>query len=160
MFKNLVEQDNLQVSKVNYKDSWNHYKGEVKKNSKGTKINSQADHTRIIKDCFKTISNYWTESTGGVYVAGAGYFTFLRPIKKLQVESRRDYINNAYRTNGYSYLLTHISTLKPSDNFAGFKLRRPTDKIKQTARKNIIKGKRYTINSILIREYIKRKTYL
>ena len=157
---NLINQDNLKINHIKSRNSWFKYRREVRNNSARTKINTEPEFNKVISECLKTISYLWTNSTGGVYVKNLGYFTLLRPTKKLHKESSKEYINNVFRTNGYSYLLTHITSLKKTDSFGGFKLRRAHKLVKQDARRNIIKGRRYTINSTLIKEFIKRKTYL
>ena len=35
--------------------------------AKNKKLQTEADFKRVVKDCLKTISHYWTHSTGGVY---------------------------------------------------------------------------------------------
>ena len=157
---NLVEKNNLVPNIIKTRKAWTNYRREVRNNTKRTKINTEPEFSEIVRECLKTIAYLWTNSTGGIYVKNVGYFTLLRPSKKFQREGNKEYINNILRTNGYSYLLTHITHLKKTDSFGGFKLRRANYEVKMDVRKNIIKGRRYTINSILIKEYIKRKTYL
>lgn len=157
---NLINEDNLQLHYPDFNTAWKEYKEEVKNKSKRTKLNSSPEFNQVIRECLKTIGHYWTNSTGGVYVKNMGYFTLFRPTRKFMKEGNKAYISNIHRTNGYSYLLTHINTLKPTDTFHGFKLRRASRRMKLEARRNILAGRRYTINSVLIKEHIKKKQYL
>lgn len=157
---NLIEQDNLVKPKVPFTEAWKNYRESNKKRARRNKISTQAEYNRIIKDCFRLIAYLWTNSTGGVYVKGLGYFTLYRPLLKFQKEGSLEFVNNFFRTHGYSYLLTHITTLKPNDSFKGFKIKRAFTPVKYDTRDNIIKGRRYTMNSILIREYLKKRTFL
>ena len=45
------------------------YKEANKNIAKNRKLQTEADFKRVVKDCLKTISHYWTHSTGGVYVS-------------------------------------------------------------------------------------------
>ena len=153
----LIKQDNLERVPADFKAAWLNYREEVKKNSKKTKLNSQLEFNKVIRDCLKEIKYYWTNSTGGIYMKGLGYFTLVRATRKFQSSTSWDHIQNIHRTNGYSYLLTHLTNLKPMDSFGGFKIKRPYDDIKMDAYHNIVKGRRYTSNSFLIREYLKKR---
>lgn len=158
--ENLVSKDNLKPHPSITNLAWSNYSEKSKGKSKRSVVTNKPLFNQVVNECFKEIAHLWTNSTGGVHVKGLGYFTMFRPSKKFQKKDSKEYINNIFRTNGYSYLLTHITSLKPNDNIGGFKIRVTTRALKREVRKNILEGRRYTINSILIKEYLKRKTYL
>src|SRR5690606_22478212 len=121
--KELIAQDNFQRRGPDYTKAWKEYRQKYKKKSKRTKVTTEEEYRRIVKSCLKYISHAWTNSTGGIYVKNFGYLALLRSVKKIQSETNPIYISNILRCHGYIYLLTHITTLKPSDSFGGFKIR-------------------------------------
>lgn len=155
---NLVNTNNLEKHRFDFNLAWVDYRKSVSKKSKRTKVSTEALFNKIVRECLKTIAYYWTNSTGGVYLKGAGYFFLFRPTKKFFLDNSKEYINNIYRTSGFNYLLSHTS-LRPIDSFNGFKIRRPYKTIKDDARLNIIKGRRYTININILKSYLKRRDY-
>lgn len=157
---NLIAKDNLQYDPIDYSAAWKKYKEEVKRKPKNHRIKTETDFIRIIKACFKRVSYYWTNSTGGVYMKGLGYFTFLRPVKKYSHLPDPRFFNTIFHTHGYYYLCTHITTLRNIDSFGGFKIRRPYGQVKCDAKANIMKGRRYTIHNHLIKEFLKKRTYI
>lgn len=157
---NLIEQDNLEVVKVDYSTAWKNYKEENKGRPKSSKINTEVEFKRIIKECLKQIAYYWSNSTGGIYIKGLGYFSFFRPLKKFTTMSDPRFLNTVFRTHGYYYLSTHITNLKSTDSFGGFKIKRTYESVKKQAHANIVKGRRYTFNNKIIQEYIKKRTFI
>lgn len=156
----LIERNNLVYDPIDYSAAWKKYKEENKKKPKNHKINTEAEYRRIVKACFKEVAYYWTNSTGGIYMKGLGYFTFLRPLKKFSTLSNPKYFNTIFTTNGYYYLTTHVTNLRPTDSFGGFKIRRAFGTIKNEAHANIMQGRRYTINNQLIKDYLRKRTYI
>lgn len=156
----LVNRNNFEFERTNFDYAWKRYREENKKTSRRLKLNSSADFNRIVKDCFKEIKYYWTHSTGGIYVKGLGYFTFFRPLKKFTKMKDNRFLNTIFRTHGYYYLSTHITNLKTTDSFGGFKIRRTYSNVRSHAYHNIINGRRYTINHKLIKEYIKKRQFI
>lgn len=154
---NLVRRDNLKPQYIDFNDVWVTYRDKNKHKSMRTKITNRAQFLRVVKDCLRTISYLWVNSTGGVYVSGLGYMTVYRPPKKKNSFNNPDSIASILRTHGYTYYLTHMPDLKKGDSFHGFSLRRRLDKLRYGARDNIISGRRYTTHSPLIKEYIKKK---
>lgn len=163
MLKELARQDNLVKYDVDFTEAWRKYREEVKHISRRNKINSNAEYNKIVKECLKSIAYFWTNSTGGVYVKNMGYFTLFRPPKKLvhkNIYKEKAYLNTFLLTHGYTYLLTHITNLKLSDSFSGFKIRRTYKPLRSSTKNNIINGRRYTINSIILKEYLKKRTFI
>lgn len=152
----LYERNNLKSVRVDYKYHYDYYREKFKHKSRRFKASTKQAHNNILRECLKEIARLWTNSTGGVYIKGMGYFTFLRSLYKFVREHDEKFLENLLMTGGYSYLFAHQINLKGEDNFCGFKVKRPFYNIRMSAYENIVGGRRYTINSLILKEYLKR----
>ena len=152
----IVKTDNLIPQDFPFNIAWKEYKEANKNIAKNKKLQTEADFKRVVKDCLKTISHYWTHSTGGVYVKGFGYLTVFRPDIKLSIND----IERVLRTNGYMYITQYDTTLKNSDSWGGFSIKVLSLDVKSQLTNNINNDRRYTINTPILREYLKKRKYI
>lgn len=152
----IVKTDNLIPQDFPFSIAWKEYKEANKNIAKNKKLQTEADFKRIVKDCLKTISHYWTHSTGGIYVKGFGYLTVFRPDIKLSIND----IERVLRTNGYMYITHHDTTLKNNDSWGGFSIKVLSLDVKSQLTNNINNDRRYTINTPILREYLKKRKYI
>ena len=152
----IINTDNLIPQDFPFNIAWKNYKEANKNIAKNKKLLTEADFKRIVKDCLKTISHYWTHSTGGVYVKGFGYLTVFRPDIKLSIND----IERVLKTNGYMYITYHDTTLKNTDSWGGFNIKVLSLDVKSQLTNNINNDRRYTINTPILREYLKKRKYI
>ena len=152
----IINTDNLIPQDFPFNIAWKDYKEANKNIAKNKKLVTEADFKRVVKDCLKTISHYWTHSTGGVYVKGFGYLTVFRPDIKLSIND----IERVLRTNGYMYITYHDTTLKNNDSWGGFSIKVLSLDVKSQLTNNINNDRRYTINTPILREYLKKRKYI
>ena len=152
----IINTDNLIPQDFPFNIAWKNYKEANKNIAKNKKLLTEADFKRIVKDCLKTISHYWTHSTGGVYVKGFGYLTVFRPDIKLSIND----IERVLKTNGYMYITYHDTTLKKADSWGGFNIKVLSLDVKSQLTNNINNDRRYTINTPILREYLKKRKYI
>ena len=152
----IINTDNLIPQDFPFNIAWKNYKETNKNIAKNKKLLTEADFKRIVKDCLKAISHYWTHSTGGVYVKGFGYLTVFRPDIKLSIND----IERVLKTNGYMYITYHDTTLKKTDSWGGFNIKVLSLDVKSQLTNNINNDRRYTINTPILREYLKKRKYI
>ena len=74
--------------------------------------------------------------------------------------AQRNDIERVLRTNGYMYITYHDTTLKNNDSWGGFSIKVLSLDVKSQLTNNINNDRRYTINTPILREYLKKRKYI
>lgn len=155
--REVYRRDNLKPTPIPFEQLWAKYKHAHRGMYKKDRITNKKEFRKVVLDIFRRISYYWTNSTGGVYMKGLGYFSIIRPKVNTKLMTERDF-SNYLQLKGYKYVPFHETSFRYGDSILGFTIQQPSIVVSNSLKINIRQHRRYTYNKYIIKEFLKNRT--